>query len=135
MDGELDGAAGFACVLASAEVALEGPFLDVREGTGEAVFGGPDVEFPDAWGVDDEAAAGEEEEFAPGGGVPAFGIGFADGEGVHDLIAHESVDEAGLADARSAEEDGCGCVWDEPSKFAHAFAGSGADDEDRLVAR
>ena len=65
-----------------------------------------DAERADAWGVDEQRAAGQPDELAMGRGVAAARVVVADGAVRWRWLPSERVDERGLADARGAEHDG-----------------------------
>lgn len=119
---------------AIAEPALMGKGGDVGKGDVEAVIGGPQMEFPEARGIDDEAAVGEEDEFAGGGGVATLGVPFTDREGGLDAFAVEAVDKAGFSNAGRAEDDGGGAGGEEFPEAGEGATGAGADDEDGMPA-
>ena len=93
---------GSVVVPAVAEVAAGGEGVDVGEGVLEAAF--PELHLAHPRRVDEEPAAGQLEQLAVGGGVPAARVGGADLGRPLALVAAQPVDQRRLADAGRAEE-------------------------------
>ena len=87
------------------EAALRLERGDVVESLIEPVGGNPEVELSHARVVHDHAAAREDDELSPGGGMPARAVR-AHGAGRQEILAGEGVDEGGLPHAGRAEEGG-----------------------------
>jgi hypothetical protein len=87
---------------AVAEVAAGGEGVNVGEGIVEAAF--PQLDLAHPRGVDEKAAAGQFEQLAMRGGVPAARVGGPHFGGPLPLVAAQPVDQRRLADARRAEE-------------------------------
>src|SRR5690606_32807448 len=99
-------APGFTLVAASAKAAAGCQFCDVTEGLVQALLARPGCEFPQARGIDQHAACGEENEVTPGGCVAAPVVVLPDGSCRPDRTPGQPVDQARLADARRAQERG-----------------------------
>src|SRR5205814_5306621 len=102
----LHGAVRLRVVRAVVEAAGERELLDVRErlldGSGAAV---PELELAEPGSVDDDPAAGQEDELAVRRRVASFVVVHARFLDCHQLAAREAVDERRLADAARAEQD------------------------------
>lgn len=130
LEGFEDGTTGFAGVGAGAQVTADSQFGDFGKSLGQSAIGDPQVEFAEAGGVDDQSAAGEEDEFAPGGGVTSFAVLFPDFEGGLDGLAVQAVDQTGFADPGRADEGAGATVGQATTQFAEAASGAGADGEE-----
>jgi len=127
--GGADGAAGLGLVAAVAEFALRGELVDVGEGAFQALRGVPELKFAHAGRVDEDAAAGDEEKLARGGGVAATVVGLANGAGELAVFAEDGVDEGGFADAGGAEKGAGASVADYLAEFGEAVAAESAGEK------
>jgi len=84
---------------AVAEVAARGQRVNLGIILFRSFAGNPEVEFSHARRVNDHAALGEKDHFAPRGGMPAFRVIRARFHRGLDVFSIEAVDEARLADA------------------------------------
>lgn len=130
LDGGIDGAAFVALVFAVAKEALLGEGFDVGEAIAEGVFVGPHLDFTDAGVVDEDAAIGEDDEFAGDGGVAAFAGDFIDFVGPEPVFAEELVDEGGLANAGGANEGEGGAGEKKGAEEFEPFFSEGAGEVD-----
>ena len=85
-------------MLAVGEAALQLERLDVLEQAVERTVAGPQLSLAQPWRVDDHAAAGQLDELAVRGHVPAF-TSAEDLACLHHRRARHAVDERGLARA------------------------------------
>lgn len=104
--------------------------VDVGEGALEAFCGVPELKFAHAGRVDEDAAAGYEEELARSGGVASAIVGVADGIGELAVLAEDGVDERGFADAGGAEKRTGTGFADDLAEFGEAIAAAGAGEQD-----
>src|SRR3954454_12649759 len=100
----LDGAAGLPLMLAVAEAALLPQLFDLREGRLDPLVPFPELDLAQARRIDEQAAAGGQEQLAVRGGVPAAVVPLAHLARALGVAAEKTVDERRLADARGAEE-------------------------------
>src|SRR5262245_17799630 len=103
-DGLFDSAAGLAAVAAVAEAAARGQLLDVGEGGAETLLSLPELELAHAGGVQDQPAAGQQEELPVGRGVASAVVALPHRADPLGVTAEEAVDQRRLAHPRRAED-------------------------------
>ena len=127
-------AARFGTVPTVTETALCGERFDVLERHAEALFISPQLQLAHARGVDDDAAAGLDDQLAMRRGVapaPVVLTHFADGE----LSTEEGVDKRGLADTGQAEQRDRGSTGQVLPQAVEALTMHGTDRIDRHTKR
>ena len=106
-DSLIDGASGFAEVCAVREAAFGAEGLDVIEGSFDALFKIPELDFAHPRGVDDEGMVGEADQFAMAGGVKTTIIRFADSIDLLSVFAKKLIEESRFTDSGRADEGDC----------------------------
>ena len=127
-----DRAAGLLIVGAVGEAAAPRDLLDVAEGLLEV--GVPELQLAHPGRVEDDAAAGQQDQLAVGRRVPARLVVLAHLLRREQLLADERVDDRRLADAGRAEQHGRAVALEPVAQLVDPLAGLRRDGLDRARA-